>query len=275
MRHQLIITLTQPLRARRATPKARSGMHTSAGLIQTTLRCSLVAAKRAEFVDHGLLPVAVGAGPWAHSTALRGGRIGPWRQLARCIRVAVPCWSPHTRSRDNADSLTPSSRLKMRVSPVRRWPGPPASDAAPSGCPAQRRVRPPHLDLSDTVRAGHASGVGRKHLVQLAVLDQLHLRLRGVLGLLVAVVDEAMAAGLPIVTTAVGGIPEFLTVEEAILTPSGDARALAEGLAQLFERPEEARARAERARQVLEKEFDVGGWVERYSHVYETVTGSP
>lgn len=86
---------------------------------------------------------------------------------------------------------------------------------------------------------------------------------------------EAMAAGLPIVTTAVGGIPEFLTVEEAILTPSGDARALAEGLAQLFERPEEARARAERARQVLEKEFDVGGWVERYSHVYETVTGSP
>lgn len=86
---------------------------------------------------------------------------------------------------------------------------------------------------------------------------------------------EAMAAGIPIVTTAVGGIPEFLSGEQAILTPSGDAEAMARGLTEVFHRPEDARARAARARQVLEKEFDVGGWVERYSHVYETVTGNP
>lgn len=86
---------------------------------------------------------------------------------------------------------------------------------------------------------------------------------------------EAMAAGVPIVTTAVGGIPEFLSGQEAVLAPSGDAPALAAGLAQVFDRPADAKARAGGARHVLEEKFDVGSWVERYSHVYETVTGSP
>ena len=43
---------------------------------------------------------------------------------------------------------------------------------------------------------------------------------------------EAMAAGLPIVSTNVGGIPEILPQESAWLCPPGDADALARAMLQ-------------------------------------------
>lgn len=57
-------------------------------------------------------------------------------------------------------------------------------------------------------------------------------------GLPVAVI-EAMAAGLPIVATAVGGIPELI---DEVLVPPGDVQALAGALAELARNPERGRA---------------------------------
>ncbi len=52
------------------------------------------------------------------------------------------------------------------------------------------------------------------------------------------VILEAMAAGLPIVATSVGGVPEILAHEQTgLLVPSGDSSAMAEGLARLLKNP--------------------------------------
>lgn len=63
---------------------------------------------------------------------------------------------------------------------------------------------------------------------------------------------EAMAARVPVVATAVGGVPEIVTHgETALLVPPSDAGALADALAQALGRDEEARAMAERAHALI------------------------
>lgn len=60
---------------------------------------------------------------------------------------------------------------------------------------------------------------------------------------------EAMAAGRPVVATAVGGTPDLLGGgRRGILVEPGDPAALAAGILEVLSRPEEARARAEAAR---------------------------
>src|SRR4029079_7132078 len=56
-------------------------------------------------------------------------------------------------------------------------------------------------------------------------------------GLPVAVM-EALALGLPIVATAVGGVPERLDSTCAVLVPPGDPVALADGLAAVIGHPD-------------------------------------
>ncbi len=52
---------------------------------------------------------------------------------------------------------------------------------------------------------------------------------------------EALAAGLPVVTTRFGGATEIVTDQEGYLTPPGDHRALADCLGRLINSPEERR----------------------------------
>jgi glycosyltransferase involved in cell wall biosynthesis len=59
---------------------------------------------------------------------------------------------------------------------------------------------------------------------------------------------EAMAAGVPVVATAVGGVPEIATDgETALLVPKGDVPAMAEALARVLDEPAFAQAMARRA----------------------------
>jgi glycosyltransferase involved in cell wall biosynthesis len=79
---------------------------------------------------------------------------------------------------------------------------------------------------------------------------------------------EAMGAGVPVVTTAVGGVPEVVSDREALLVPAGDAAAVARGIGRVLDDPKEARGRAEAARRRLARDFAVMPWVERYRKVY-------
>ncbi|HLX46583.1 MAG TPA: glycosyltransferase [Bryobacteraceae bacterium] len=63
---------------------------------------------------------------------------------------------------------------------------------------------------------------------------------------------EAMAAGKPVVATAVGGIPEIVTHEDtALLVPAGDAGKLADAIARTLFDFEGARQMAERAHALI------------------------
>lgn len=79
---------------------------------------------------------------------------------------------------------------------------------------------------------------------------------------------EAMAAGVPVVTTAVGGVPDVVSRAEAMLVPSEDPAALAAAVTQTLENPAAALERARAARERLQREFALQPWLERYEALY-------
>jgi glycosyltransferase involved in cell wall biosynthesis len=63
---------------------------------------------------------------------------------------------------------------------------------------------------------------------------------------------EAMASGVPVAATAVGGVPEIATdLETALLVPPRDTRALARALGRLLDEAGLAGRLAENARQFV------------------------
>lgn len=81
---------------------------------------------------------------------------------------------------------------------------------------------------------------------------------------------EAMATGLPIVATAVGGNVELL--EHGVtgtLVPSGDVDAMATALLEDLAQPQQARQRGEAARGVVQRRFSLDSMVAAYGDLYE------
>ena len=72
------------------------------------------------------------------------------------------------------------------------------------------------------------------------------------------VVMEAMAVGLPVVATDVGGMREVVLPEATgLLVPPRNVEALVAGIERVLRRPEEARAMAARGRRLIRDHFDV------------------
>ena len=86
------------------------------------------------------------------------------------------------------------------------------------------------------------------------------------------VLFEAMAVGVPIVTTRVGGVPDVVSLEEAVLVPSEDSLALSAAIRDVYAHPAAAARRAHAARARLKTEFGVEPWLDRYESVYRLVT---
>jgi glycosyltransferase involved in cell wall biosynthesis len=82
---------------------------------------------------------------------------------------------------------------------------------------------------------------------------------------------EAMAAHLPIVATAVGGVPDVVSEGEAWLVPSEDPAALAAALEVALSDRALARARGDAARQRLQRDFSPDAWLARYEALYASV----
>ena len=85
---------------------------------------------------------------------------------------------------------------------------------------------------------------------------------------------EAMAAGVPIVTTRVGGVPDMLSEAEALLVRSGDPAALATAVGKVRAEPHAAAMRAHAARERLRAQFDPARWLADYDLIYRRTLAS-
>jgi L-malate glycosyltransferase len=82
---------------------------------------------------------------------------------------------------------------------------------------------------------------------------------------------ESMAAGVPVVATAVGGNVELGAEERALLVPLNDDEALASGLAQMLSDEKLRREISGRARRFAQENFSLERIRERYCELYSDV----
>ena len=86
---------------------------------------------------------------------------------------------------------------------------------------------------------------------------------------------EAMSFGCPSVSTAVGGIPEVVTSGvDGLLTPAGDADALARGIESLLRDPAERARLGQAARRRAREMFSADAIVPRYEALYRRALSS-
>jgi glycosyltransferase involved in cell wall biosynthesis len=85
------------------------------------------------------------------------------------------------------------------------------------------------------------------------------------------VIPEAWASGIPVLSTDVGGIREYLTDEKGTLIPSEDESALAQTLIQWAQHPNQFNAQS--LREYAESMFSVDAVAQAYDDVYrEAIT---
>ncbi len=172
--------------------------------------------------------------------------------------------------------LAPQKNLHVLVEAARRvgtGPVPGVGPAGPGAAPEWVVVgdgRPDLLaDLRESARAGgvrlHLVGARRDVAAWMAAADLFVLPSAWEARALV--VQEALAAGLPVVTTAVGGLPE-LVGDAGVLVPVDDPHALAEAVGGLLGDPGRqaglAAAGRRRADELPDEDAVVAAWAGRY-----------
>ena len=84
---------------------------------------------------------------------------------------------------------------------------------------------------------------------------------------------EALASGLPVIASAVGGIPETLGDAAVALLPPGDPAALAAAIADWALNPEADATRALRGRQRVETDYAAAHWIDTLEALYRRCLG--
>lgn len=87
------------------------------------------------------------------------------------------------------------------------------------------------------------------------------------------VLFEAIAAGLPAVVTRVGGVPDVVGEQEALLVDSEDEVGLSAAIEGVLADSVAATERASRARTGLNERFGLEPWLDRYEALYRSLVG--
>lgn len=82
---------------------------------------------------------------------------------------------------------------------------------------------------------------------------------------------EAMAARVPVVATAVGGVPDVVTDREAHLVPPGDPAALAAAIGGVLTEPAAEAARLDAAEARIASAFSAEAWLDSHLSLYGRV----
>ena len=170
------------------------------------------------------------------------------------------------RNKGAFDLLQAMAALKEKGCPLQLWL---AGDEEAPGDLAKARALARELDVADRCRfVGLVRGAGKTRLLREADMLVLPSYYEG----LPMAILEAMAAGLPIVATHVGGVPEVVQDGyNGFLVAPGDIEALAARLAILATDPDLRAAMGERSRESAERELDVRQYADRLVALYESV----
>ena len=86
---------------------------------------------------------------------------------------------------------------------------------------------------------------------------------------------EAMATGVPVVATAVGGVPEIVTHEEsALLISPGDPKAMSDAMVRLLTQPEVAERLTKRSHQLILERYQPDARMRKLVSIYRAVAAS-
>jgi L-malate glycosyltransferase len=84
-------------------------------------------------------------------------------------------------------------------------------------------------------------------------------------------VMEAMAARLPVVASAVGGVPELVGPENGFLAEPGNAASLSTQLLRLLDNPEQSSELGAQGRRKIEQQFSLRRLAERHRALYDAL----
>jgi colanic acid/amylovoran biosynthesis glycosyltransferase len=88
------------------------------------------------------------------------------------------------------------------------------------------------------------------------------------------VIMEAMAAGLPVISTPLGGVPEMIDDgANGELVPEGDPVAIAAAIERLFDDPQRARRLGDRGRQIAREKFSIETSARRLREIFDSCSG--
>ena len=128
----------------------------------------------------------------------------------------------------------------------------------------EERIRELNLAASVTLTGQQASTQPYYGIADVAVLSS---RSEGSPNALL----EAMAAGVPVVATRVGGIPEIVTQESALLVEPGDASAMCTAISRALEDTSLARQLVDRSHELIRQRHAPEARLRRLLNIYESV----
>ena len=124
-----------------------------------------------------------------------------------------------------------------------------------------------HIELSGVVPHDTLIEMYKNHKVDIVVLPSITTASGEHEGIPVALM-EAMAAGVPVISTTTGGIPELLGDGAGILVPPEDSKALADAIEQLMKDPELRYKIGAKGKEKVKKEFAIDSVVAKMVELF-------